>query len=130
MSIFTPKEIELSDGQKLRLRSPELDDAQKLLDRFERVRAESTGLTSSPDDELPTLEWERDWIRGCREGGGVQVLAIGPSEQFVALCGIHAGKVQRMRHRGELGISLDAAWCGRGLGTLLMHEPDRMGAGR
>lgn len=122
MSVFTPQTVRLADGTTLQLRSPEEADAQRLIDRLDRVRRESTGIMIAPEDELPTLEWERDWIRGVREGAGVQILAVSPDGELIALCGLHAGKMHHVRHGASLGISIDAPWCGRGLGTVLMRE--------
>lgn len=43
--------------------------------------------------------------------------------QIVSVCGIdREGPQYRIRHNALLGISITQAWCGRGLGTVLMTE--------
>ncbi len=122
MSVIEPQTITLRDGATLSLRSPEESDAQALIDRLDRVRRESTGISFGPDDELPTLAWEQDWIRQRRRDGGVQVLAVAEDGELAGMCGVGVGSRVRMRHRGVVGISLTANWCGRGLGQRLMQE--------
>ncbi|MEM9916188.1 MAG: GNAT family protein [Planctomycetota bacterium] len=122
MSLFTPKTLTLRDGSALVLRSPEVADAEALLERLDRVRRESTGISLDPGDDLPTLEWERRWIEERRSAKGVQILAIADDGEIAGMCGCSPGSTIRSRHRANLGISLTAAWCGRGLGTALMAE--------
>ncbi len=121
MSVFTPKTLTLKDGAKVTLRSPEEDDAPRLIDYLDAVRRETDFILFSPDDDLPELEWERNWVRSNRDGAGVQIMAEADGE-VVSLCGIGCGGHERVRHRGDIGISVRQAWCDRGLGTLLMHE--------
>lgn len=122
MSVFEPKTLTLRDGAVVTLRSPDEDDAPRLLDYLDAVRRESTGILFSPEDELPTLKWERDWIQSRRQGSGVNILAENEAGRMIALCGIACGARQRVAHGGDVGISIRADWCDRGLGTLLMQE--------
>jgi RimJ/RimL family protein N-acetyltransferase len=51
------------------------------------------------------------------------LIAVRAGGGIVGLGGVSAGsRFVRAGHRAELGISLLAEWCGRGLGTLLMRE--------
>lgn len=121
MTVFEAKQVSVADGKSVTLRSPEEDDAQRLIDYLDSVRRETPFLAVSPADPLPTLEAERAWVRGLREGLGVQIAADGEGE-IIALCSVQMPAEQRLQHVGEIGMSIRAAWCGRGLGTLLMQE--------
>lgn len=122
MSVFSPKTLTLSDGETVSLRSPEEDDAPRMIDYLDAMRRETTGVLFAPEDELPTVEWERDWVKMRREETGVMIMTEDAGGDIVSLCNVDVGDRSRTAHRGDLGISLRAAWCDRGLGTQLMHE--------
>ncbi len=122
MSIFEAKTLTLRDGARVHLRSPTEDDAPRLLAYIDAVRHETTGILFAPEDELPSLKWERQWIRGNREKAGIQIMAEDEAGDMIALCSAGCDARHRIRHRADIGISVRAAWCDRGLGTLLMKE--------
>ncbi|MEO0514075.1 MAG: GNAT family protein [Planctomycetota bacterium] len=122
MSVFEPKPLTLRDGAVVSLSSPTENDAQRLLDYLDAIRRETTGVLFAPEDPLPTLEWEREWIRGRREERGVTIMTTDAADEVVSLCHVSAGSQFRTAHRACVGISLRAAWCDRGLGTQLMQE--------
>ena len=120
--VFEEKMAVLGDGSAVVLRSPREEDAEGLLAYLDLVRHETGGIMFAPEDDLPTLEFERKWIRGNRESaGGVQVTAFADG-CIVASCNLTPTKFYRQRHAAGLGISVLKAWHGRGLGTLLMRE--------
>jgi RimJ/RimL family protein N-acetyltransferase len=122
MSRLDPRTVRLTDGSVVRLRSPMEDDAQTLIDYLAVVREQTENLMVGPSDPLPTLEWERDWIRSHLDRPrSLQVMAEADG-RMVGLSSVHADQRYRASHRGEIGISVLAAWCGRGLGTVLMRE--------
>ncbi len=122
MSVLEPKTVTLRDGASVRLRSPDQADAAGMLAYIDEVRRDCDGIMLSPQDDLPTLEWEKNWVRDNREGVGVQILVEDPTGRQIALCSVNAGKLARLRHDGSVGISIRKPWRDRGLGTTLMHE--------
>ncbi len=122
MSVFTTKTVTLSDGTDVLLRSPEESEAQRLLEYLDAVRRESEGIMYGPDDDLPSLEEERKWVRGNLERDGSMHIAADVEGQVVALAGIDQAKFVRQCHSAGLGISIRDEWCNRGLGTLLVRE--------
>lgn len=123
MSVFELKTLNLRDGAKVFLRSPEEDDAEKLLAYLDVVRRETPFLMFGPEDDLPSVAWERNWIKERRDDrGGVQIMAFNAMGKVLGLCGIDVSRFDCSKHRGELGISVCAQWCGRGLGGALMDE--------
>jgi RimJ/RimL family protein N-acetyltransferase len=122
VSVFAAKPITLPDGAEVLLRSPDESEAQRLLDYLDAVRRESDGIMFDPADDLPSIEEERQWVRGNLESdGGVHVAAV-IENQIAALAGIYPMKFVRQRHSAGIGISIRKRWCGRGLGTVLMRE--------
>jgi RimJ/RimL family protein N-acetyltransferase len=123
MSLFESKTVTLPDGAEVLLRSPEVDEAPRLIEYLDAVRRESGFLMWGPEDDLPDEESERKWVQSRRdEEGGVTVLTEADG-QVVSICGIDRhGPFSRARHCAELGISIREAWCDRGLGSVLVRE--------
>lgn len=121
MSLFTSKTITLPDGAEVLLRSPVEDEAQSLINYLDAVRREADGILFSPEDKLPTLEEERMWISAADGRDGLH-LAAEADGAIVALADINRGRHVRQRHLAGIGVSVRKAWCGRGLGTVMMRE--------
>ena len=122
MSLFPPKTVTLRDGAKLLLRSPEVEEARQLLNYLDTVRHETDGILYAPEDVLPTLEQERNWIRDKRDCQVGVHIAAEADGQVVALAGIDQPSFTRQKHLGSAGISIMKRWCDRGLGSYLMQE--------
>ncbi len=123
MSLFPPKTVTLRDGAQVLLRSPEVEEAKQLIDYLDVVRHDTDFLMWGPDDELPSLESEREWVKARRdEAAGVTILSEADG-QVVSICGVDShGPFSRVRHCAELGISIRKDWCDRGLGSILLGE--------
>lgn len=123
MSVYDEKVVMLRDGATVTLRSPTEADAEALVAYLDRVRRETDFLMFDPADDLPTLEAEREWIRGSLNNPLSLKIVAEVAGRPVGLCDVTAGgRLKRARHRGTIGISILAEWCNRGLGTLLMRE--------
>lgn len=122
MSVFNPKTITLRDDAEVLLRSPEVDEASKLLKYLDAVRKETNGILCSPEDTIPSLEEEKAWVRGKRACTVGTHIAADVDGTIVGLAGIDQPKFVRQHHIGSVGISIRKAWCDRGLGTRMMRE--------
>lgn len=122
MAVYPSSTVRLRDGAEVTLRSPTRDDAPALIEYLDRVRRETPFLMYSPLDELPTLDAEIEWVgRGVDAPARVKIGAWADG-QLVGLCDVDGGqRLVRSQHRAELGISVLAAWCDRGLGTMMMR---------
>ncbi|MEM9884221.1 MAG: GNAT family protein [Planctomycetota bacterium] len=119
--MLEPVEHTLHDGTTVNLRTPTPDDAETVLGYLDAVRRESDGIMFAPEDDLPTLDWERDWIRQRRENPHNCMVGAWSGGVLVGLANLGGGAgLSRGRHRGDLGISLRRSWWGRGLGRALM----------
>lgn len=113
----------LADGARVSIAPPTVDDAAEALTYLDAVRRETQFIGWSPLDTLPTLEKEQAWLREVSEDPLVLVLAARVEGKIIALADVTAcGRFHRMRHTAVLGISILQAWCGRGVGALLMQE--------
>jgi len=123
VSVFEPKTLTLRSGAEVSLRSPTVEDAPRLLGYLDAVRQQTPFIQWGPDDALPTLEQERQWVQSRRDQDGSVILITEADGEVISICGVDRdGPYQRIDHGAELGISIDAAWCDGGLGRLLMGE--------
>lgn len=116
-----PRVVSLRDGQEVLLRSPEPDDAERMVDYLDQVRRETENLLFSPEDTLPSVEEERVWVgRHLDDGRSLMVIAEQGGE-VIACSDVEGFEHVRRRHAVNLGISVRAAWRGVGLGRVLME---------
>ncbi|MEM1099433.1 MAG: GNAT family protein [Planctomycetota bacterium] len=122
MSRLEPRKVELPDESIVTLCSPTPDDAEKLIAYLDTIRRESQGIMFSPEDDLPSVEWERDWIEQRNANPQNLMLGAWSGDRLIGLGNVSGGgKFARAQHRAELGISLSREWWGRGLGTRLLE---------
>jgi len=126
MAIFPLQAFTLRDGSRVRVRSAEPADIDRVLAlRLELSRTHRFGLTQ-PGDAMGGKEHMTDLCARLRDGPtGLWLLAFegdGESDagELIGSVNFRPGERQRMAHQGELGIGNHSAWRGRGLGTLLM----------
>lgn len=124
MSTIEPRDVTLRDGRAVTLRSTDVPDAEAVLAYLDGMRHESSGVLFSPQDEMPTLAFEREWIAGRRDNpDAIQLGAFDENGLPIGLAGVERemGRV-RNRHRANLGISVRRAWWRAGIGQMLMRE--------
>lgn len=122
MSVFTPKTVTLPDGAAVTLRSPGLDEAQPLIEYLDAVRRETNGIMFAAEDDLLSVEAERQWIESHLNDARAVLIGAYAGDEIIALSGVHPSRFYRQQHTAGVGISIRCAWCDRGLGTLLMRE--------
>jgi len=122
MSLFDAKTVTLGDGAEVLLRSPEEDEAPQLLEYLDAVRHETQGIMYSPEDSIPSVEEERQWVKaGNDQDNGIRIAAA-VDGKVVGLSEVISPRFARQKHTAGVGISIRADWCDRGLGTLMMRE--------
>ncbi len=128
MAIYPPHTVTLRNGAAVELFSPREEHAQELIEYLDAIRRETRFILFDPGDKLPTLDEEVAWVRRSYDHHGSLKIAARPvavdgkTPSIVALCDVSAGRQVRLRHVGAIGISIRAAWCDRGLGSILMGE--------
>jgi len=120
MSRIPAKSLGGANGVSVTLRTLETDHAVEALHYLDAVRKTTIGLNLSPEDPLPTVRSERDWIAAQLDTPGNLHLAAWAERRIVGMCGAHAPTGVRTRHAATVGISLLPDWRGRGLGERMM----------
>lgn len=118
---FDARAVELRDGRTVLMRCPTEDDAPALLDYLDAMRRQTDFVLWSADDPLPTLDEERQIVRGWSGPRSLHLIAEADG-RIVAGAGVECPQKRKIRHRANLGISILTSHRGVGLGRVLMNE--------
>ena len=111
------KEITLKDGRPCLLRSCDAGDAQAAYDCFMLTHEETDNLLSYADENSFTVEEEGEFLAKREESEvAVEICAI-VDGHFAGLAGIEpVGEKDKVKQRADLGISIERAFWGQGIG--------------
>ena len=116
------KTITLKDGRTCTLRNGTEKDGKAVLENFILTHEQTDFLLSYPDESKTTPEQEGQFLKKQTESPcGIEILA--EVDGIVAgLAGINAvGSKYKVCHRADLGISVDKAYWGLGIGRALLE---------
>ncbi len=86
------------------------------------VGGESDNLTFGPEGPGLTEAEERDFLARCADSDNALVLLALCEGVIVGSLSFEGGRRERMRHTGELGVSVAHAMTGRGIGRALLLQ--------
>ena len=114
--------LPLKDGRACELRSPEPEDAAKMLEYLKRTAAETHFLLRGPDEVLMTEEEERAFLQARLEDDhGVMIAAFLDGEVIASLGIAAVGPRKKVCHRAEFGMAVVQDYWGLGLGRELIE---------
>jgi RimJ/RimL family protein N-acetyltransferase len=114
------KRLELKDGRWLAISSVTVADVETLLDYARAVGAESGFLTFGAGEFDMSIADENAFIESARKRG--HLLLKGEVDgQMVSLLNIDRAPRPRVRHLGELGITVRKNLWGQGVGRHMMR---------
>jgi len=109
-------------------------DAAAVLLYFDRTAAESSYLTFGPGELDITADQEAAFIRGLEQGKNGLMIKATVGAEIAALTIVTREPRPRLRHSGELGISVARQYWARGLGRAIcqatMNAAKRVGVRR
>ncbi len=114
-----PRSYEFKNGSLL-IREAEVEDAGALLTYIENVSGESDYLTFGPGEFELTEREEAEFLRACRASDNEVYLLALAGDEIVGTLNFSAGHRSRVRHSGELGMSVRKAYWGQGVGSGLL----------
>ena len=116
------KTVRLKDGRECRIRSGEERDTQAMLDNFVLTHAQTDFLCTYPDETVRTAADKGQRLQNRLDDPGEVELLAEVDGIVTSTAGVgRIGTREKLRHRAELGISLDAAWWGLGIGRALLE---------
>lgn len=116
------KTITLKDGRTCLLRGCTAQDAQVALDCFNLTHEQTDWLLSYPDEGGFTVEEEGQFLQAKADSENEVELLAEVDGIVAGTAGIdRVGPQEKVRHRAEMGISIDRAYWGLGIGRALMR---------
>lgn len=121
--IFKEKEITLKSGITAVLKSPEITDAQMLLDNVRTASGETDFLSRYAEEwEGFTVEDEEKWIKNNRESENNLVIACYIDGKAVGSCDITFFNDIKTFHRAGIGIAILKDYWNLGIGSAMFTE--------
>ena len=113
----------LRDGREIVIRSAEPEDAAKMLQYMKIMLGETPFLLRTPEEFDYTPE-EEARVLAARKNDPRSLMLVAEIEgQIIASADVCShGAKSRLRHRGELGISVRKDYWGQGIGSALMER--------
>jgi RimJ/RimL family protein N-acetyltransferase len=113
-------ESKLKDGRIVLLRQVKVTDATLLLEYFEKVNLESKNLLREPGEYSFTVSDERKFIRRVLQSKEDFMAVVYCVDELIGTIGFRSSHLQRIKHRGSLGMSVIKDFNGLGVGSLMM----------
>ena len=122
-------------GKEIELRNAELKDAEALLNYLKVTNTESKYLICEPDEITMTLDDEKAFITRKTESENELLLLAFEDGKHIGNCSLMSvGTSKRYKHRCTIAIALYKAYCGRGIGRLMLEtvlsEAKKLGYGQ
>jgi RimJ/RimL family protein N-acetyltransferase len=117
----SPRDLALPDGRTITIRAAVPDDAAAVIACLKQVGAESTYLTFGAEGRgLEEVEQRAALAQLLAADNALALVAL-DGERVVGNLVFEGGARSRIRHTGELGISVLQAYAGKGLGRALLE---------
>jgi RimJ/RimL family protein N-acetyltransferase len=120
MSKINAMTIEIKDGGSVLIREAGAGDAAALLEYVERVSAESDYLTFAPGEFELTVEQEEIFLEESQLSDNKLYIIALLDDDLVGALSFAAGSRSRVRHSGELAMSVRNEQWGKGVGSALI----------
>lgn len=112
----------MSLNEEIIYRNPVVEDAEKLVDFYNRVGGETTYLSFTENEYPLNVEEQKANILSVdQQQNSVMILAIA-ADQIVGIGTITSGNKIKARHCGELGIVVTEKFQGQGIGSELIRQ--------
>ena len=114
------KTINLKDGRRCLIRNATPHDAEDVLSNFKKVHEETNFLLTYPDEKGFSIEEEKSFLKQKEESAAEVELCAFVGDVIVGLAGVSAiGKMEKISHRAELGVSIEKDFWHLGIGSAL-----------
>ena len=120
--IFEEKKIILKNGITAVLKTPEIHDAEQMLDCIKTASGETSFLmTDTVDWNNMTVENEAKWILDNRESDNNLIIACYIDDKIIGSCDITFFNDKKTFHRAGLGIAITKKYWNIGIGSAMFE---------
>ena len=120
--IFEEKKITLKDGRTAILRSPRVEDAEKMLNYLKKVSGETDFLQRYPEEWSLTIEQEEKWVNRLRSSPDTLDITCYVDGEVAGNCEIRFMGGMKMAHRADIGIAVCKDYWNLGIGSAMFEE--------
>ena len=121
--IFDEKKITLKDGRIAVFRTPEVEDAEKMLNYIKTACGETDFLLRYPEEwDGASIEGEEKWIKGLRDSQNSLTIACYIDGEIVGNCEIRFRSGIKTSHRAGVAIAILREYWNLGIGSAMFEE--------
>ncbi len=120
MSIIPATTAQTRNDGTIAIRTARPEDATAILDHVRAIFAEGEFVLSTLDDFHMTDEQETVWLQANRDDPGDLVIVAEHEGRIIGMLNFQSERRKRVRHHGELGMSVNRAWRDQGVGRALL----------
>lgn len=121
--IFEEKKVILKNGVKAILKTPEIEDAEMLLNSIKTSSGETEFLSRTIEDwENVTVESEEKFILNVRESQNTLFIACYVDGSIAGNCDITFKTGSKTSHRATVGIAIQKKYWNIGIGSAMFKE--------
>lgn len=121
--IFEAKQIILKDGRTATLKSPCVEDAEKLLNYIRKSCGETDFLPRYPEEwDSMTIEQEEDWVKRCRSSPDTLSITCYVNGEVVGKSEISFRRGIKTSHRATIAIAVLKEYWNLGIGSAMLEE--------
>lgn len=120
--ILEGKTLTLKDGRTAILKSPYIEDAEKLLKFIKRACGETDFLLRYPEEWNTTPEQEEAWINNLRSSPNTLGITCYIDGEVAGNCEISFRKGLKAGHRSTVAIAILKEYWNLGIGSAMLQE--------
>ena len=120
MSIIPATTAQTRNGSSITIHTARPEDAEAILYHARAIFAEGEFVLSTLDDFHMTDEQETVWLQANRDDPGDLVIVAEHEGRIIGMLNFQSERRKRVRHHGELGMSVNRAWRDQGVGRALL----------
>ena len=114
------KETTLKSGKKVQIEKAVKKDAKQLIEYVKQIADETNFLTFSSNEFLMTIEQEEMFIESMKKQENNLLLLAKIDNKIVGTITIASSQRARIKHNGELAMSVKEEYWNTGIGSALM----------
>ncbi len=121
--VFHDKKITLKNGKECLLRSPNVDDAEQLLEYLKQTSAETDYMTRYSEEITMSIADEENFIKSINESPNSLMILVFIDNRLVGNASFSPVRnMIKLMHRASLGIAIIKEAWGLGIGAALLTE--------
>lgn len=109
------------DNMELIIREVDKSDARALIEYLDKIARQSDYLTFGVGEMTISLEQEEMFIENANKQDNALMAVVLHEECIIGCFSLTGGTKQRLRHTGELGISILEPYWGKGIGERMIN---------